>query len=166
MGTAGCRDGSTGEPVTAEDVVAAATPAGSARRWSPSRAACLTFAIGLVVTAALALTSLGLYNRNEDRLLGLRARQLGLVLTTAVTSIQTPLASAAELADATGGSPQKFHAFIDSYVGPGRQFASVSLWPLGTSRLAPVVVAGSTPALVALPAQTRTLLRAANTRTC
>jgi serine phosphatase RsbU (regulator of sigma subunit) len=157
MGAAGYRDGSTGEPATAQDAVAGATPAGSDRRWSPSRAACLTLAIGLVVTAALALTSLGLYNRNEDRLLGLRARELGLVVTAAVPSTQTPLASAAELADATGGNPQKFHAFIDSYVGPGRQFASVSLWPLGTSRLAPVVVAGSTPALAALPAQTRAL---------
>jgi serine phosphatase RsbU (regulator of sigma subunit) len=157
IGTAGYPDGSMGEPATAEDAVAGATPAGSARRWSPSRAACLTLAIGLVVTAALTLTSLGLYNRNENRLLGLRARELGLVLTAAVPSIQTPLASAAELADATGGSQQKFHAFIDSYVGPGRQFASVSLWPLGTSRLAPVVVAGSTPALAALPAQTRAL---------
>jgi serine phosphatase RsbU (regulator of sigma subunit) len=156
MGTAGYRDGSASEPA-ADDAVSAVAPEGSARRWSPSRAACLTLAIGLLVTAALALTSLGLYNRNEDRLLGLRARQLGLVLTAAVTSTQTPLASAAELADATGGSPQKFHAFIDSYVGPGRQFASVSLWPLGTSHLAPVVVAGSTPALAALPAQTRAL---------
>src|ERR1700685_2345655 len=102
MGTAGYRDGSTGEPATAEDVVSAIAPDGSARRWSPSRAACLTLAIGLLVTAALALTSLGLYNRNEDRLLGLRARELGLVLTAAVPSTQTPLASAAELADATG----------------------------------------------------------------
>ena len=157
MGAASYRDGSTGEPATAEDAVAVTIPDGPARRWNPSRAAYLTLAIGLLVTAALALTSLGLYNRNENRLLGLRARQLGLVLTTAVTSTQTPLASAAELADATGGSPQKFHAFIDSYVGPGRQFASVSLWPLGTSHLAPVVVAGSTPALVASPAQTRAL---------
>ncbi len=158
MGTAGYREGSPGETAAADRAIAGATvPAGPDRWWSPSRAACLTLAIGLVVTAALALTSLGLYNRNEDRLLGLRARQLGLVLTTAVTSIQTPLASAAELADATGGSPQKFHTFIDSYVGPGRQFTSVSLWPLGSSRLAPVVVAGSTPALAALPAQTRAL---------
>ena len=83
MGAAGYRDGSTGEPPTAEDAVAAATPAGSAQRWSPSRAACLTLAIGLVVTVALALTSLGLYDRNETRLLGLRARELSLVLSTA-----------------------------------------------------------------------------------
>ncbi|HEY3865047.1 MAG TPA: PP2C family protein-serine/threonine phosphatase [Solirubrobacteraceae bacterium] len=157
QGTADYRDGSTGQPKAPEGAATAMTPVGSARRWSPSRAACLTLAIGLVVTAALVLTSLGLYNRDEDRLLNLRARELGLVLTAVVPSIQTPLASAAELADATGGSPQKFHTFIDSYVGPGRQFASVSLWPLGTSHLAPVTVAGSTPALAASPARIRAL---------
>jgi serine phosphatase RsbU (regulator of sigma subunit) len=110
---------------------------------------------GLVVTAALTLTCLELYNRNETRLLGLRVRELGLVLTAVVPSIQTPLASAAELADATDGSPQKFRAFMAPYVGPGRQFASASLWPLGAARLAPTVVVGSTPELASLPEQTR-----------
>jgi serine phosphatase RsbU (regulator of sigma subunit) len=111
--------------------------------------------MGLVVTAALALTCLGLYNRNESRLLGLRSRELGLVLTAVVPSIQTPLASAAELADATDGSPQRFRAFIAPYVGPGRQFASASLWPLESAHLAPTAVVGGAPALASLPEQAR-----------
>ena len=41
------------------------------------------------------------------------------MLTAVVPSIQTPLASAAELADATGGNGQKFRAFMAPYVGPG-----------------------------------------------
>ena len=61
--------------------------------------------MGLVVTAALALTSLAVYNRNERRLLNLRVRELNLVLAATVPSIETPLASSAELAHATGGSP-------------------------------------------------------------
>jgi serine phosphatase RsbU (regulator of sigma subunit) len=153
---------SAAEPVAAEG---AASPAGAGGWWRGSRAAVLALLVGLAVTAALALTSLRVYDRNESRLLGLRARELGLVLTAAVPSIQTPLASAAELADATGGDPQRFRAFMSSYVGPGRQFASASLWPLGTSTPAPSLVVGSAPALASLPQQARALFaRAMHTK--
>jgi serine phosphatase RsbU (regulator of sigma subunit) len=137
--------------------VPAPTPVDPGRRWRPSRAAALAFLMGIVVTAALALTSLGLYDRNESRLLRLRVRELGLVLTTVVPSIQTPLASAAELANTTGGSPQRFTAFMAPYVGPGRAFASASLWPLGGAHLAPKAVVGAVPALASLPQQTAQL---------
>jgi serine phosphatase RsbU (regulator of sigma subunit) len=109
--------------------------------------------VGLIVTAALALTALAVYNRNEHRLLNLRVRQLSLVLGSTEPASQTPLASAAELADATRGNAQKFRAFMAPYVGQGRQFASVSLWPLGTSHLAPVAVVGQAPALESMPAK-------------
>jgi serine phosphatase RsbU (regulator of sigma subunit) len=109
----------------------------------------------LVVTLALAWTSRSLYEHNETRLLNSRVRELGLVLAGAVPSIQTPLASAAALADATSGDPQKFRAFVAPYAGPGRQFTSVSLWPLGTGRLAPMVVAGSPPVLASRPSEAR-----------
>jgi serine phosphatase RsbU (regulator of sigma subunit) len=111
--------------------------------------------MGLVVTAALALTSLAVYNRNERRLLNLRVRELDLVLAATAPAVQTPLASAAELANATGGSPQKFQAFMAPYVGPGRQFVSVSLWQLGTSRPRQTAVVGATPILASLPDQAR-----------
>jgi serine phosphatase RsbU (regulator of sigma subunit) len=111
--------------------------------------------MGLIVTAALALTSLAVYNRNERRLLNLRVRELNLVLAATVPSVETPLASAAELAHATGGSPQKFRAFVASYVGHGRQFASVSLWPLAANHLAPTAVVGAAPILAAMPLKAR-----------
>jgi serine phosphatase RsbU (regulator of sigma subunit) len=117
--------------------------------------AVVAFLLGLAVTLAFALTSLRLYDRNENHLLGLRAREVGSVLTAVVPSLQTPLASAAELADATGGNAQRFRAFMAPYVGPGRQFASVSLWRLGDSTPAPSVVVGSAPALASLPGQAR-----------
>jgi serine phosphatase RsbU (regulator of sigma subunit) len=135
--------------------VASSTVLSSVWRWRPSRAAAIAFLLGLFVTAALAVTSLVLYNRNEDRLLTLRVRELGLVLTAVVPSIQTPLASAAELADATNGSAQKFRAFMAPYVGPGRQFASASLWPLGPAHPAPTAVVGSAPALASQPEEAR-----------
>ncbi len=100
---------------------------------------------GLAVTAALAVTTLLLYDRNEDRLLGLRARQLGLVLSTASAPKQTELASAAELARATHGNQARFRALLEPEVGTGREFSSASLWPLGVAHSAPTVVVGATP---------------------
>ncbi len=162
--TTSSRYDSAGERVE-QDPASSAELSIPAGRWRPSRAAALALLVGLAVTAALSLTSLWLYDRNESRLLGLRARELGLVLTAAVPSIQTPLASAAELADATGGDPQRFRAFMSSYVGPGRQFSSASLWPLGTSTLAPSLVMGSAPALTSSQQLARALFgQAAHTK--
>jgi serine phosphatase RsbU (regulator of sigma subunit) len=120
-----------------------------------SFAALGALATGLLVTAALALTSLAVYNHNERRLLNLRVRELALVLAATAPSIQTPLASAAELADATGGNPQKFRAFMATYVGAGREFVSASLWPLGGSHAAPIAALGPAPTLASLPAGAR-----------
>ena len=119
--------------------------------WPPSRAAVAALLVGLLITAALALTSLAVYNKNEDRLLHLRVRELNLVLAATAPSVQTPLASAAELASATGGNTQKFRAFIAPYVGVGKQFVSVSLWPLGSARPSPVAVVGAAPLLASAP---------------
>ncbi len=130
-----------------------APPEASWWRRRPSPVAVAALVTGLIVTAALALTSLAVYNRNEQRLLNLRVRELNLVLAATGPSVQTPLASAAELADATGGSAQKFRAFMAPYVGPKRQFASASLWPLGASHLAPTAVLGAAPVLASMPAR-------------
>jgi serine phosphatase RsbU (regulator of sigma subunit) len=154
-GTESGMDETRAEGTVTADEPASASPVsvGGSRRLS--RTAALALVVGLAVTAAFALTSLALYNRNETRLLNLRVRQLGSVLSSAVISTQTPLASAAELADATDGNPQKFRAFMAPYVGPGRQFSSASLWPLNGTRLAPSTVTGATPVLLSLPEQAR-----------
>ncbi|MGH2905123.1 MAG: PP2C family protein-serine/threonine phosphatase [Solirubrobacteraceae bacterium] len=125
----------------------------SASRWQPSGAAGIALLLGLIVTAALALTALVLYDHNETHLLRLRAREVGSVLTAVVPSIQTPLASAAELANATDGSPQKFDTFMTPYVGHGRQFSSASLWRLGSGARAPRAEIGAAPVLASLTAR-------------
>src|SRR5208283_674457 len=117
-----------------------------------SRAAVVALLIGLLLTAALALTALALYDHNETRLLRLRARELSLVLGAVVPGVQTPLASAAALADETGGNAQKFRQFMAPFAGPGRTFGSASLWPLGTPKPAPATVLGATPLLASRPA--------------
>jgi serine phosphatase RsbU (regulator of sigma subunit) len=125
---------------------------GSRRRgWRPSGAATAALLVGLLVTAALSLTTSLLRDHNEHRLLRLRARELSLVLTAIVPSIQTPLASAAELADATHGDPQKFRRFMGAYVGPGREFSSASLWGPDLHRLRPTAVIGTSPAMASRP---------------
>jgi serine phosphatase RsbU (regulator of sigma subunit) len=146
-------DETRAESVVSADELSSVSPRSAERRWRLSRAAALALVVGLAVTAAFALISLALYNRNETRLLNLRVRELGSVLSAAVVSTQTPLASAAALADATDGNPQKFRAFMAPYVGPGRQFASASLWPLTGAHLAPSTVTGAAPVLLSLPGQ-------------
>jgi serine phosphatase RsbU (regulator of sigma subunit) len=115
--------------------------------WRPSRVAAVAFLSGLLLTAALVVTSSKLYDRNEQRLLDLRDRQLGLVLTAAIPPTQTPLATGAALADATGGSPQRFRAFMAPEVGTGRQFDSASLWRLSDRRPTPIATVGPAPTL-------------------
>jgi serine phosphatase RsbU (regulator of sigma subunit) len=126
-------------------------PLDSSRR--PSPVAIVALLTGLFVTAALAVTTLLLYDQNENHLLGLRAKELGLVLSAAVLPTQTQLASAAALADATSGNVPRFRALLEPEVGPGSQFISASLWPLGARR--PSGFVGARPNLA--PAQANEL---------
>ena len=155
------QEGAAAAPAAEPSALSVARRARPAWRWRPSRVAWIALLLGLAVTVAFSLTSLALYDQNENRLLRLRAREVGSVLTAVVPSIQTPLASAAELADATAGNAQKFRVFVAPYVGPGRQFASASLWRLGVAKAAPTVVLGSAPVLASLPARARVFFAAA-----
>jgi serine phosphatase RsbU (regulator of sigma subunit) len=126
----------------------------SAQRW-PFWLPLGVLIVGLVVTGALAWVSYGLYTKNEKRLLSLRVRQVGSVLAEAVPGIETPLASAAALADATNGDVPKFKRFVAPYVGaaPAHPFVSVSLWRVGAPQRGPIAVVGTAPALSASPGQ-------------
>jgi serine phosphatase RsbU (regulator of sigma subunit) len=135
------------------------------RRW-PFWSAGAVLVVGLVVTGVLTWVSTGLYTRNEKHLLDLRAREVGAVLTAALPSIQTPLASAAALADASGGNVRRFKQFVSPYVGvgPTKQFVSASLWRAGHPEHGPVAVLGTAPVLSSHMGQARALFgRAAAT---
>ena len=149
--------GATGSSAAEHSGIALPTFARSASRWRPSRVACAALLLGLAVTGAFAVISRVLYDHNESHLLRLRARQVSSVLSAAVPSFQSTLASAAALADATNGDPQRFRVFMKQYAGPGRQFASASLWPLHAAKLAPTAVVGPPPLLASLPAQAHDL---------
>ncbi len=123
---------------------------GASGRW-PYWVPALVFLVGLVVTGVLVYVSASTYTNNENRLLKLRVRDAGALFAGVLPNVQTPLASAAALADATDGDVNKFRAFIAPSVGPrGRaQFVSVSLWRLGQTQ--PLAVVGLPPLLASSP---------------
>ena len=108
-------------------------------------------AVGVLITAGLSLGAYSLHNSNEDRLLGQRAREVGVVLATAIPTIQTPLASAAVLAESTDAKPAAFRKFVAPLLQPQGsqppQFTSVSLWPATGTPLRPLLVVGHRPVL-------------------
>jgi serine phosphatase RsbU (regulator of sigma subunit) len=140
------------EPPSPAPALSPASP----RWWSWVPVA--TLVIGLVVTLALVLVSHAQYTSNEKRLLKLRVHDAGALVTAAVPSTVTPLASAAELADATNGNVAKFKTLVMPYGGAARQFASISLWKLSALNAGPVAVVGVAPKLAASPSTAATFL--------
>jgi len=126
-------------------------PRDSSRYW----VAAAVLVVGLLVTGVLVWISASTYTNTENRLLRLRVSDAGALIAERLPVVQTPLASAAALADATDGDVGKFESFIAPSVGPpGRgQFVSVSLWRLGVGQPRLLAVVGVTPALAASPAR-------------
>ncbi|MGP0034677.1 MAG: PP2C family protein-serine/threonine phosphatase [Solirubrobacteraceae bacterium] len=123
------------------------------RRW-PHWPAVGVGVVGLLITGVLVALAASTYSSNEKRLLNLRVRDAGALFAEALPGIQTPLASAAALADATGGDVQRFRSFIDPYVGPkGRSFATVSLWRLGPGGAQLLTTVGAPQVLAVTPAR-------------
>jgi serine phosphatase RsbU (regulator of sigma subunit) len=106
--------------------------------------------VGLLLTGVLVWISASTYSNNERRLLNLRVKDAGALIAGRLPTLQTPLASAAALADATDGNLAEFEQFIRSSVVNG-PFVSVSLWRLGPNQTAPLAVVGSPPLLAASP---------------
>jgi serine phosphatase RsbU (regulator of sigma subunit) len=127
----------------------AASAAGEQR--TPQRLTLLVLATGLIVTAALAWATWELHDSNEDRLVRQRVREASSVLTTALPSIQTPLASAAELAAATNADEERFAGLIGRYVLDDDQsdgnepFIGASLWEVENGTARRVASAGAPP---------------------
>jgi serine phosphatase RsbU (regulator of sigma subunit) len=153
------------ERLEADDAPAFGSPgepprpgAWAARHWALGLPA-LTLLVGLLVTLALVLVSHSQYTSNENRLLRLRVRDAGAILTTALPGLQSTLASAAELAEATNGNVGKFDTFVaPSLGGPTPQFRSISLWQVHRLGNGPLTVAGTAPRLAASASDASTFL--------
>jgi hypothetical protein len=136
-----------------EQTMEARTAAGSGRWpfWLPVG----VLLVGLIVTGVLVWISASTYSSNEKRLLNLRVRDAGALVAEALPSIQTPLASAAALADATDGDVAKFKKFIGPSVA-AKRFVSASLWRLGANQTGPIAVVGTPPVLGSSPSRAET----------
>ncbi|MDQ1383186.1 MAG: hypothetical protein QOG65_565 [Actinomycetota bacterium] len=110
----------------------------------------LVLAIGLVITAVLALTARAVHSGNESRLLRQRVNEAAAVLTSAIPTTLTPLSSASTLAEATNGSRTAFTTFM-APLAKGRPFVSASLWPANATDPRPLVTVGSPSELSTRP---------------
>ena len=110
----------------------------------------VVLASGVMLTVALVAATRSAHDSNEDRLLQHRTRQAAAVLTVALPGIQTPLASAVEVAEQTDGDQASFRRLMSPLVEQGRTYVSASLWRLD-SEVRPVLVIGAEPKLVSQP---------------
>jgi serine phosphatase RsbU (regulator of sigma subunit) len=121
----------------------------------------LVLVVGLLITAALSLGAQAVHNTNENRLLAQRVREAAAVVAAAVPTLQTPLASAAVLAQATRGDATSFEQLMMP-VATGAPFVSASLWSLASSSPTLLATVGQKPELAtAAPATISRVLRAA-----
>ena len=92
-----------------EHETGAARPAADGARWPFWLPVGVLF-VGLVLTGVLVWISASTYSSNEKRLLNLRVKDAGALIAGQLPTIQTPLASAAALADATDGNVAEVRA--------------------------------------------------------
>ncbi|MGH8962826.1 MAG: PP2C family protein-serine/threonine phosphatase [Jatrophihabitantaceae bacterium] len=137
-----------------------ATPA-PGRRQRVGRSSLIVLLVGLIATGALSWASYAVNSRNENRLLTLKAKETGAVLQVILPSIETPLASAAEIASASAGDPASFRSYISSYAGPKGPFMSASLWRLTGANVQLLATVGSAPEIATVSGRARSFLAGA-----
>lgn len=113
--------------------------------WSTP--AVVVFVVTIVAAGTLALVSRQLYTSNEQRLLHLRVREAASLVASTIPDLQAQLASAAALANATGGDVTKFRRLVSPFTGSGKSFVSVSLWRVDRLGRGPLTVVGRPPKL-------------------
>jgi len=84
-------------------------------------------ALALAITGVLAWTAALVNDHNESRLLRLKVAETGAVLQAAIPSVQTPLSSAAEIAQDTNGGAAGFDRYLSAFVGPKKTFTFAAL---------------------------------------
>ncbi len=111
----------------------------------------VVLAVALLATLALALSARAVHRDNERRLLDQRAEEVGAILTSALPNLITPLAGAAEVAEATEADARSFHRLVDPLVTEEGPFATATIWTLADTPRR-VVTAGADPQLADAPA--------------
>ena len=141
--------------------------AGCASRLSPKqrrsgvhRVSVVVLIVGLALTAALSTAAWVVHDHNESRLLRQRVHEAATVAGAALPNVQTPLASAAVVAEQTGADAGAFREVMRPIITAKRPFISASIWP---ARRVSVVVVGTRPKLLTLsPTACRQVLDSAH----
>jgi serine phosphatase RsbU (regulator of sigma subunit) len=127
----------------------------------PGAPAIAVLVIGLLMTGALSWTAHVSDRHTETRLLNLQVRQTGALLQAVLPTIQTPLASAAEIAATSQGDAAGFRSYLSDYMGTKKLFASAVLWKVTGSNRQVVTSLGAPTALPATSARAADLVAAA-----
>jgi serine phosphatase RsbU (regulator of sigma subunit) len=139
------------------DAPGAAPPKTRRRSHGPGFNVGIVTVVGVLITAGLSIGAHALHNGNENRLLKQRVREVGLLVTASISSLPTPLASAAVLAQSTNGDPEAFQRLLAPIIAAKQPFTSISLWRANGDARRPLVVVGSEPELAS---QSAALIRA------
>jgi serine phosphatase RsbU (regulator of sigma subunit) len=108
--------------------------------------------VGLLITGGLSWGAHVVHRANEKRLLRQRVREVAAVVSAAIPNTQIPLASAADVVEATNANPVSFTQVMQPVIAAGRPFTSVSIWAANSARPKPLVVVGTKPELATEPA--------------
>jgi Serine phosphatase RsbU, regulator of sigma subunit len=121
----------------------------------------LVLVVGLVITAGLAWLAQVASSRNETRLLRSQVRQTAALLQAVVPTVQTPLASAAEIASSSGGSSARFASYLTTYLGARGPFVAAVLFTVSGTSPRPLSTAGRSTALSPTSASVTRIVTAA-----
>lgn len=83
--------------------------------------------MGVLVTAAASSTVARFTSDDEHRLLRVQSAQAEAVLTSAIASVEAPLQTAMQLAEATGGASPQFRAYVSGLIGTAQSFSNMTL---------------------------------------
>jgi serine phosphatase RsbU (regulator of sigma subunit) len=120
---------------------------GRLRAAAPRRLSVGVTAVVLVLTLGLAWLASAVNARNNERLLDQQIAQVATLLATQLAVIQTQMADAGQVADATNGRPGPFTGFAAATVpAPGM---SLSLWRVAGGQVERLAVHGPEPRLPA-----------------
>jgi Stage II sporulation protein E (SpoIIE)/Histidine kinase-like ATPase domain len=112
-------------------------------RTAPGRVSVIVAAVVLIITVVLAWLASAVNANNKQRLLVQQVDQAATLLVTQVAVIQTQMADAGQVADATNGSPGPFTRFAAATaVSPDM---SLSLWRVSGDRVERLAVHGPDP---------------------
>jgi serine phosphatase RsbU (regulator of sigma subunit)/type II secretory pathway pseudopilin PulG len=128
----------------------AAAPGGDRRKRSravPRRLSVVVAVVVLALTLMLAWLASAVNERNNERLLSQQMAQVATLLSTQLTVIQTQMADAGQVADATAGRPGPFTRFAAATVAVPEM--SLSLWRVNGEQVEQLAVHGPDPQLPA-----------------